>query len=117
MIYTRFIELFPELEDRADEDIIIGYINNVLIECGGYCGIEDVATREFAVGLHIAFLVEGNYPKTTMGANGAIKRMKNFNDEVEFAVTPADITGFDANQYGQRLKRLLAANYMGGMYV
>jgi hypothetical protein len=117
MNYNRFIELFPELEDRADEDIIISYISNVLIETSGYCGIEDPYIREFAVGLHVAFLVESNYPKTAMGANGAIKRMKNFNDEVEFAVSPADMTGFDANQYGQRLKRLLAANYMGGMYV
>lgn len=117
MIYSRFIELFPELESRADEDIVTGYIGNVLIETSGYCGIEDIAIREMAIGLHTAFLVENNYPKTTTGANGAIRRMKNFNDEIEFAVNPADITGFDANQYGQRLNRLLTANYMGGFYV
>lgn len=117
MTYERFIELFPIFEDSIDEDIVLNYIANVEIETNGYLGIESEGIREMAIALHVAFLLENNYPKSATGINGVIKRMENFNDEVEFAVSPTDTTGFDANQYGQRLKRLLCANYMGGLYV
>jgi hypothetical protein len=117
MTYDDFIGFFPELGDRADVDIVESYISNVLIETNGYCGIENETTRDYAVALHVAFLLESNYPKNAGGINGVVKRMKNFNDEVEFAPSLVDMTGFDINQYGQRLKRLLVANYMGGLYV
>jgi hypothetical protein len=117
MNYQKFIELFPEFEDRIDEDIVTKYINNILIETNGYCGIETEAIRDYAVALHVAFLLQKDYPSDPLTGLGVIKRMKNFNDEVEFAPSTLDTTGFDVNSYGQRLKRLLAANYMGGMYV
>ena len=115
MTYDDFILKFPEFEGRVSKEIVSTTIDNVLIETDGYQGLSTETQQTQAVALHVAFLLESQYPVN--GTGNAIKRVKSFSQEIEFGVNPVDPSDFKSNQYGQRLINFLNSQYTGGFYV
>ena len=93
-------------------------IDNVILETDGYEGITVIAKQDHAVALHTAFLLENQYPvNAAIGGRGNIKRLKSFNEEVEFSTSVINPNDFSSNSYGQRLLTFLEGEYVGGYCV
>lgn len=116
LTYDQFIEKFPEFETRADEDAITAILAQIYLETNGYEGLSSVEKQNQALGLHTAYVLDLAYPANAI-LSGNVKRVKSLNDEVEYAIANIDPSSLESNRYGQRLKRFLDNQFMGGLYV
>jgi hypothetical protein len=112
----QFIEKFPEFDERIDEDVITEIISQISLETDGYEGLSTSEKQSQALALHTAYVLELAYP-VNQALTGNLKRLKSLNDEVEYAISNIDPSSLESNKYGQRLKRFLDSQFMGGLYV
>ena len=116
LTYDQFIEKFPEFETRVDEDIVTEIMSQINLETDGYEGLATTDKQTQALGLHTAYVLELAYP-ANQSLSGNVKRLKSLNDEVEYAISSIDPSSLESNKYGQRLKRFLDNQFLGGLYV
>jgi hypothetical protein len=99
----RFQELFPAFTDAVAAGRAIAVVTPIT---NGYEGIENEATREIALALHVAhYLTVEGWDRS--GASGPIKSEKSLNDAIAYAVKETAPGALESTRYGSQLRSLL----------
>ena len=111
-----FLEKFPEFESRIDEDVLTLCIEQITLETAGYAGIDSEPLREQCIALRVAYELEKSFPLNGYLA-GNVKKIESLEEAIEYNTVASDLSDYDSNIYGMRLKRILMTNYCSGFAI
>lgn len=112
--YTTFTTKYPEFAAISQAEVE-GFLIDAAIETNGYLGLPE-PRRQLAVELYAAHFLKLREAEK-IGRSGIVKKVKTYEDEIEFAVND-EIGTFDfgTTVYGRRLENILNC-YSGGFLV
>lgn len=120
----QFKAFFPEFSDYDDALLEAGILVTDALNCGfqGLAG----STRILACGLALAsWLVSNNNKRSSVGTGllastmtgSEVKRVKSYNDEIEYFETKSSSSDGVSNPYQRALNQLIQDNYDGGIAI